>query len=543
MTSPLLLEHFDELISTPEDVEKLNNSILQLAMQGKLVEQENGNWSENDVKLTLAKEIQDFIAAGKITKPSKIIPISESDIPVDKPNNWLCIRLGECLGLVNGRAYKQSELLDNGTPVIRIQNLNGGDRWYYSDLELPPEKYCDTNDLLFAWSASFGPYIWEGSRAIFHYHIWKIELTSYIDKKYAYFLLKYLTEQVRGASHGLAMLHITKEKMENWVIVLPPLVEQKRIVTRVEELFAQARRLAEELANSRRELDRLNESALARLLASETQDEFNERWGFIAEHFDLLTSVPEHIAPLRQSILELAVRGKLTRREAGDESAGELLKRIKEEKGDKEKLSKPVGESEKVFELPNGWEWARLIDLGQTQTGSTPPTNNPDYYGNDYAFVKPADITENAVYYSQDGLSSLGIEKGRLVKANSVMMVCIGGSIGKVGFVDRDCSCNQQINVLTPSDKLIRKLLYYFLKSPYFQNEVLSRAPQTTLPILSKGKWEVIALPVPPLAEQERIVKRVEQLLSLCDALEARLQSAEEERGRLVAAVMSTVGG
>ena len=110
------------------------------------------------------------------------------------------------------------------------------------------------------------------------------------------------------------------------MIAIPPLAEQQRIVARVEELFAQTRRLAEELADSRTELDRLNESALARLLASETPEEFNERWGFVAEHFDLLTSAPEHIAPLRQSILELAVRGKLTRREAGDESAKELLK-------------------------------------------------------------------------------------------------------------------------------------------------------------------------------------------------------------------------
>ena len=92
--------------------------------------------------------------------------------------------------------------------------------------------------------------------------------------------------------------------------------------------------------DSRTELDRLNESALARLLASETPEEFNERWGFVAEHFDLLTSAPEHIAPLRQSILELAVRGKLTRREAGDESAKELLKRIKEEKQNSLKMEK-----------------------------------------------------------------------------------------------------------------------------------------------------------------------------------------------------------
>lgn len=98
--------------------------------------------------------------------------------------SWPTAQLGECATLVNGRAYKQEGLLDSGTPVLRIQNLNRGDRWYYSDLSLPENKYCIKGDLLFAWSASFGPYIWNGSRSIYHYHIWKVIPGMHIDKKF-----------------------------------------------------------------------------------------------------------------------------------------------------------------------------------------------------------------------------------------------------------------------------------------------------------------------------------------------------------------------
>jgi type I restriction enzyme S subunit len=142
---------------------------------------------------------------------------------------WATRALGDCATLVNGRAYKQEELLDSGTPVLRIQNLNGGDRWYYSDLLLPREKYCEKGDLLFAWSASFGPYIWEGPRSIYHYHIWKVIPGEKLDKKFFYHLLAFLTARVRRESHGASMLHMTKARMEAMEIPLPPLEEQRRI--------------------------------------------------------------------------------------------------------------------------------------------------------------------------------------------------------------------------------------------------------------------------------------------------------------------------
>lgn len=145
------------------------------------------------------------------------------------PQGWTTRRLGEVLTLINGRAYKKIELLDKGTPVLRIQNLNGGDRWYYSDLDLPASKYCEAGDLLFAWSATFGPYIWQGPKSIYHYHIWKIELGPELDKPFAYHLLQNITGSVKAAGRGISMTHMTKEGMEDWEVALPPLEEQKRI--------------------------------------------------------------------------------------------------------------------------------------------------------------------------------------------------------------------------------------------------------------------------------------------------------------------------
>lgn len=173
-------------------------------------------------------------APAKYSRKDSGFPLGESRLPT----TWAYSRLGEVLQLVNGRAYKKSEWRKAGTPVIRIQNLNGGDDYYFSDLALKPHNYCDAGDLLFAWSASFGPYLWSGERAIFHYHIWKVVTSPAISKQYAYYLLDAMTAAVKSASHGLAMLHMTKETMEGLVCPIPPIEEQHRIVERVDQLMA-----------------------------------------------------------------------------------------------------------------------------------------------------------------------------------------------------------------------------------------------------------------------------------------------------------------
>jgi hypothetical protein len=142
---------------------------------------------------------------------------------------WRVTTLGECAEFINGRrAYSQDELLETGTPVLRIQNLNGGDRWYYSDIQRPDGKYCEAGDLLFAWSASFGPYVWRGPKSIFHYHIWRVIPGPDLCREFAFHLLARLTRELKDTARGIAMLHLTKSGMEAKKIMLPPLAEQKQ---------------------------------------------------------------------------------------------------------------------------------------------------------------------------------------------------------------------------------------------------------------------------------------------------------------------------
>lgn len=147
------------------------------------------------------------------------------------PEDWEVEVLGKYAELINGRAYSLYEWEKRGIPVIRLQNLTGGDNYYFSTLKLPAKNYCNSGDLLYMWSATFGPFIWKGVKAIFHYHIWKIETNNeFLDKTYLYYKLEEITEGLKKtASNGGTMLHITKSFMDALQIPLPPLPEQQAI--------------------------------------------------------------------------------------------------------------------------------------------------------------------------------------------------------------------------------------------------------------------------------------------------------------------------
>jgi type I restriction enzyme S subunit len=190
------------------------------------------------------------------------------------------------------------------------------------------------------------------------------------------------------------------------------------------------------------------------------------------------------------------------------------------------------------FEAPEPWEWLRLGEIGFTQTGTTPSSDDPECFGDHIPFVKSADLTGNTTNYSGPGLSKQGIEHSRLIRGHSVLMVCIGSSIGKVNVTDRDICCNQQINAVSPYLELLTTFISFALKADYFQKLVLANAGMGTLPIISKGKWELLPVPIPPIPEQQRIVAKVDELMALCDRLEMQLTTAQTEGSRLLEAVL-----
>lgn len=155
------------------------------------------------------------------------------------PGHWKRTRLKNVMKLLNGRAYLQPELQEEGKyRILRVGNFFTNDKWYYSDMELEPTKYCEKGDLLFAWSASFGPYIWDEEKVIYHYHIWKVLLGEKYDKYYAYFMFKAFSEVKRRDVHGSTMVHLTLQDMNQSYIPLPPLSEQHSIVSYLDDKCA-----------------------------------------------------------------------------------------------------------------------------------------------------------------------------------------------------------------------------------------------------------------------------------------------------------------
>ena len=152
--------------------------------------------------------------------------------------DWKEYKLKDVCEVINGRAYKQEELLEEGKyRVLRVGNIFQGNNWYYSDLELPEDKYCNKGDLLYAWSCGFAPYIWEGEKTIYHYHIWKlVEDKNIVDKHFLYYYLIENTKNYLGGTHGSVMLHLTKKDMEGQIIKLPSLSNQRKFASILKSL-------------------------------------------------------------------------------------------------------------------------------------------------------------------------------------------------------------------------------------------------------------------------------------------------------------------
>ncbi len=176
------------------------------------------------------------------------------------------------------------------------------------------------------------------------------------------------------------------------------------------------------------------------------------------------------------------------------------------------------------FDIPETWEWCRVNELGEIITGGTPSKLESAFYGKDFPFYKPTDLNQGInTINSSDGLSTLGYNHSRQLKANSILVTCIGATIGKTGLIKRDGSCNQQINAIVPNTKILEpRYVYMVFISNFMQSDIKSNASSTTLPILNRSKFCQLLFPIPPLSEQHRIVEKLERILPMLDTFKKR---------------------
>ena len=236
---------------------------------------------------------------------------------------------------------------------------------------------------------------------------------------------------------------------------------------------------------------------------------------------------------LRQKILDLAIHGKLVPQDPNDEPASVLLERIKAEKErlikeGKIKRSKKSAKTSDTphyenvpFEVPEGWVWTIVGEVGEVITGSTPSKDIAEYYGGDIPFYKPTDLDLGINTNSaSDTLTIEGYNLSRKLPVGSILVTCIGATIGKTGLISTEGACNQQINAIIPSSLITSTFLYYSCISEYFQKEIRNHASATTLPILNKNNFTKLLIPLPPLSEQQRIVKEIERWFALIEQIE-----------------------
>ena len=478
--------------------QELKNSIWQLAVQGKLVPQ----CKEDEPASELTRQIIERRNQVEKNHIKTLSSISEEEISFDIPESWIWLRLGDFCQVYNGNSInstvkqkKYSQKCDGhcfiATKDVGFDHIVDYENGIYIPKEETNFKVANAGSILLCMEGgSAGKKIGVLDRDVCFGNKLCCFTPYIIENQYLYY---YLQSPVFFSSFFDSMTGLIggvgSAKLKNLICPIPPLAEQKRIVAKIEELMP----FVEEYGKAEEQLTKLNA-------------EFPDK--------------------LRKSILQQAVQGKLTERDPADEPASELIKRIKKEKealmkSGKIKKEKPlpeITEDEKPFDIPDTWEWVRLGELGETQTGTTPSTKNPAFFGNDIPFIKPADIYADHINYENEGLSFAGSEQGRIISKNSIMMVCIGGSIGKTYYNDRSVCCNQQINTITPIFCSV-KYVWLAMSSNYFRCELQKEATGTATPIINKSLWSNIVIPLPPLAEQERIVARVEELLAVCDEL------------------------
>ena len=555
MSATQLLAHFDRLTEAPNSVPRLRRFILDLAVRGKLVEQD----AEDESTTELLKRIQaariKLVKAGKFKEgkaPGNIL----GDLPANQlPVNWNWVPFG---ATVNAH-------LGGGTPSKANLTYWNGDVLWASVKDVGKTKYLDSTidriteagladsssnliepgNLIVVTRMGLGKVSINRVPVAINQDLRALSLSSLMSIDYCYIFLK--THGFEGS--GLTVKGIKIEELLGIAFPLPPLAEQHRIVAKVDELMALCDQLEAAQQERERCRDRLAAASLQRLnqpAVDTTPEAQREHARFHLQHLPSLTTRPEHIKVMRQSILNLAVRGGLVRQPAGEDSAIGLLSAIAAAKSRLAKSGEirkvvdlgPLTLEDAVFQVPDGWAWERLGTVGYTQTGTTPPTSMPECFGGNTPFVTPSDLTASVTTYDGKGLTEIGVKHSRLIAKNSVLMVCIGSTIGKVNVVDREICCNQQINTLTPVIDGMTGYLAIVLRSNYFQELVIANAGMGTLPILSKGKWELLPVPIPPLAEQHRIVAKVDELMALCDQLEAQLTTTQTDSRRLLEAVL-----
>ncbi len=539
-------------------IRKLRELILELAVRGKLVPQDPGDEPASALLKKIAAEKSRLIAEGKIKKDKPLPAIGDEDKPFAQPPGWEWVRLG-MLG----------EWGAGATPARGNLKYFGGDIPWFKSGELTADyisqseetvtelalKECslranNVGDVLIAmYGATIGKTAILSVPATTNQAVCACTPFNGIANRYLLLLLKALKPNFIGQGAGGAQPNISREKIIATITALPPLEEQHRIVAKVDELMALCDHLEQQQTHSIEAHQTLVETLLGTLTRVESQQEFSEAWTRIASHFDTLFATEASINQLKQTILQLAVVGKLVQQDTNDEPASLLLEKIAEEKKlmtedgliKKQIPLSPIVEGEKPLTLPDGWECVRFGTVAVIERGGSPRpinsylTNDPDGLN----WIKIGDTDQGGKYITStsEKIRREGLSKTRMVYPGDFLLTN-SMSFGRPYITKIEGCIHDGWLRISPPNTVDKDYLYLLLSSPYIREAFKVAAAGAVVQNLNADKVRELVIPIPPINEQHRIVAKVDELMALCDALKSRLADAQATQLHLADAIV-----
>jgi type I restriction enzyme S subunit len=548
-------------------VKKLRELILELAVQGKLVPQDPSDEPASEILKKIAGEKARLLSEGKIKKQKPLAPIAAEERPFELPSGWQWQKIGELATQITDGVHHTPKYIDSGVPFISVKDIDGKTVSFADCKYISEEQHAEINmrcnpqfgDVLICRIGTLGRVTIVDTARPFSLFV-SVGLIKFVQQYYtpsfthvvlnSPLLLRQYDEIKAGGSHTNKL---NLGDIPRLIMPVAPLFEQHRIVAKVDELMALCDQLEAQTEASIDAHKTLVEVLLATLTDAKDADELNDNWQTISQHFDVLFTTISSIDQLKQTILQLAVMGKLVKQDPNDEPASKLLERIATEKQQlikdgkikKQKLLPPIKDEDKPFGLPVGWSYTRLDDLCATVcSGSTPPKSELNE-SSGVPFLKVYNIQNQEIEFEQRMLfvtkkSHLGKLKRSILYPGDVLLNLVGPPLGKVAIIPNtypEWNCNQNIVCFRPLEIRLNNYIYTYLKAQIFLNYIVlvGSAGQD---FISGTKCRAIVLPMPPLAEQHRIVTKVDELMSLCDSLKTRLNQAQTTQLHLTDAIV-----
>ncbi|HIF9242971.1 TPA: restriction endonuclease subunit S [Photobacterium damselae] len=546
-------------------VKKLRELILELAVRGKLVPQDPNDEPASVLLERIAKEKNNLIKENKIRKPLKTEEIGTDEAPFELPVGWEWRRLVHLVTVLGDGLHGTPEYSENGEYFfVNGNNLSNGSIQIKPETKrVSKEQYLkhkkDLNDrtVLVSINGTLGNVGFYNNEAVMlGKSACYFNLLHGISKDYIKRLIEspYFRNYAFSVATGSTIKNLGLRAMNNFVLAVPSEAEQHRIVAKVDELMALCDQLEQQTEASIEAHQLLVTTLLNTLTNSADADELMENWARISEHFDTLFTTEESIEQLKQTILQLAVMGKLVPQDPNDEPASVLLERIAEEKAQlikekkikKQKALPLIADDEKPFALPKGWEWCRFgqvfVDLkygtskkSDYKIDGVPVLRIPNIVG---GRIDLKDLKYSAM--SDKELSDLELKKGDLLLIRS------NGSLGIVGrstVVDTDLENTVYAGYLVRARMITNSMNSNYLKSALDSLDVRRQIEdpiRSTSGVKNVNSTEIsnLLIPLAPKNEQLRINEKVEDLYLMCDQLKDKLKESQTTQLHLTDAIV-----